>query len=146
MKYIGALVSFFQKSNKIWHVFTVPVFRSWPNAVGSYRGQSATLTWTLDQPVTTTWRSVEFFYNSTPKAKLICSWYGSLPNKFYYGQGYDGGKATVDVVVGSRTIKLTINHLQADDVTYNYKCKVSVTPTQTVTNTQGWIFLYGKKV
>ena len=85
------------------------------------------------------------FYYNTPQTTSICTWYGSEPNKLYYGQGYSGGKATVDIKVGSKTVNLTINQLQDNDVTYNYRCKVSETPQQTVTNKQAWILLYGKK-
>ena len=120
-----------------------PVFTSLPKAVGSYRGQPATLTWTLDQCFKTTWTTVQFFYN-TSKTTSICNWYGSLPNKLYYGKQYTDGKVIVDIKVGSTTVNLAINQLQDNDVTYNYKCKVSETRQQTVTNTQAWILLYGK--
>ncbi|KAK2139315.1 hypothetical protein LSH36_1871g00000, partial [Paralvinella palmiformis] len=98
---------------------TVPIFTSWPKAVGSYRGQSATLTWTLDQPVSTTWGSIVFYYN-TPKSTILCTWYGSIPNEIFYGLGYDSDKITTDIKLGSRTINLTIKNLQNDNVRYNY--------------------------
>ncbi|KAK2140614.1 hypothetical protein LSH36_1290g00021, partial [Paralvinella palmiformis] len=124
---------------------TVPIFTSWPEAVGSYRGQSATLTWTFDQPVSTTWSRIELLYN-TPISTTLCTWYSSIPNQIFYGQGYDTDKITGDIKLGSRTVNLTIKNLQNDNVRYNYKCKVTVTLNYQITNTQGWILLKGKNI
>ncbi|KAK2139597.1 hypothetical protein LSH36_1700g00002, partial [Paralvinella palmiformis] len=124
---------------------TVPIFISWPKAVGSYRGQSATLTWTLDQPVSTTLESIELSYD-TPKSTLLCTWYSYQPNQIFYGPGYDTDKITTDIKLGSKIINLTINNLQNDNVRYNYKCKVFVTLNYDITNTQGWILLKGKNI
>ena len=118
------------------------ILNSWPKAVGSYKGQSATLTWTLDQPVSTTWRSVEFFYNKT-KAMTVCTVYTSDPDVPYCSQEYSHSRATVDIKVGFESISLTINGLQEDDITYNYSCKVNVTPKVFVFNSESWILLFG---
>ncbi|KAK2138772.1 hypothetical protein LSH36_2447g00001, partial [Paralvinella palmiformis] len=124
---------------------TVPIFTSWPKAVGSYRGQSATLTWTLDQPVSTTWDSIELLYD-TPKSTRLCTWYSYLQNKICQGSGYDTDKITADIKLGSRTVNLTVKNLQNDNVRYNYKCTVTVTLNYQITNTQGWILLKGKNI
>ena len=51
---------------------------------------------------------------------------------------------TVDITLGSRTFNLTIKNLQNGNVRYNYRCNVIVTLDYQITNTEGWIILYGK--
>ena len=37
----------------------VPIFTGWPRAAGSYKGRLATITWTLSEPLTKYWYSVD---------------------------------------------------------------------------------------
>ncbi|KAK2138759.1 hypothetical protein LSH36_2453g00000, partial [Paralvinella palmiformis] len=124
---------------------TDPIFTSWPKAVGSYRGQSATLTWTLDQSASKTWGSIELLYD-TPKPTLLCVWISFQATHIFYVQGYDTDKITTDIKLGPRTVNLTINNLQNDNARYNYRCTVIVTRDYDITNTQGWILLNGKNI
>ena len=111
---------------------------SWPNAIGTYQGNSAELRWTISEDVKSDWNGVDLFYHTTS----MCTW---IPSADYLvcSPSYEN-RIAVNVAVGSPLISLNLTGIQADtDVKYNYTCKITLPGSASILNSKGWIIVYG---
>jgi len=121
-------------------LITVPTITRWPDLVRTYRGEQATLTWTLSEPVSLSPYVIEFLYERPPEL-LIGSWSANT-SKANYGPRYNYSNSKIDIQMGSRDINLLLFHVEPDDAKFNYKCKISI-GFENTTNSMAWIILYG---
>lgn len=121
-------------------IHTDPSFTQTPGVVKVYKGDSANLTWKLNEAIAVYWKTITFTYPE-PGAARYCTWDAGT-KLFTYSPNYGPPLVKPLVRVGYRTLILQLNNIQPKHARYNYTCTIK-TGEKTIMDSAAWILLYG---
>lgn len=118
-----------------------PSFTQTPGVVKVYKGDSANLTWKLNEAIAVYWKTISFTYPE-PGSPRYCTWDAGT-KQFTYSPNYGPPLVKPLVRVGYRTLILQLTNIQPRYAKYNYTCTIK-TGEKTIMDSSAWILLYDK--